>query len=190
MHIRIIDLETTGVESSDHVVEFGSVDLFPDGSIARFQQHLVKPPCSIPPEARAVHHISNEDVSLADPWHTVCNIVFNRNNCSDLVAFAAHNASFDQKWLPPDLLGNLPVICTYKAAVHIWPEAPRHTNQILRYWLGLDMDRSLADQFVGMYVNAWTLDYGERGRAAVTRLLEEGHKAGIIPTLTKVEFVE
>ena len=53
-----------------------------------------------------------------------------------------------------------------------------------------DMDISLADRFVGMYVNEWTLDYGERGREAVRRLLEEGHKAGIIPSSTQVEFVE
>ena len=63
-----------------------------------------------------------------------------------LLRFAAHNAAFDQQWLPPDLLGNLPLICTYKAAVHIWPEAPKHTNQVLRYWLDLDMDRSIADR--------------------------------------------
>ena len=53
-----------------------------------------------------------------------------------------------------------------------------------------DMDISLADRFVGMYVNEWTLDYGERGREAVRRLLDEGHKAGIIPSPTQVEFVE
>ena len=52
------------------------------------------------------------------------------------------------------------------------------------------MDISLADRFVGMYVNEWTLDYGERGREAVRRLLDEGHKAGIIPSPTQVEFVE
>jgi 1,4-dihydroxy-6-naphthoate synthase len=52
------------------------------------------------------------------------------------------------------------------------------------------MDRSLADRFVGMYVNDWTLDYGARGRAAVARLLEEGHRAGVIPSPTRVEFVE
>jgi len=61
-------------------------------------------------------------------------------------------------------------------------------NYALRY--ARDMDRSLADKFVGMYVNDWTLDYGERGRAAVRRLLEEGHKAGVIPSLVQVEFVE
>ena len=53
-----------------------------------------------------------------------------------------------------------------------------------------DMDRNLADRFVGMYVNDWTLDYGPRGRAAVARLLDEAHRAGIIPEPVKVEFVE
>ena len=52
------------------------------------------------------------------------------------------------------------------------------------------MDVTLADKFVGMYVNDWTLDYGDRGRAAVRRLLDEAHKAGIIPTPVAVEFVE
>jgi 1,4-dihydroxy-6-naphthoate synthase len=67
-----------------------------------------------------------------------------------------------------------------------------HRQDALAYALkyARDMDRQLADQFVGMYVNDWTLDYGPRGRAAVQRLLEEGHKAGIIPKLGAVEFVE
>src|SRR5664279_2815343 len=98
MAIRIIDLETTGIDPSAHVVEIGSVDLLPDGSIGRFQEHLIKPPCPIPAEARAVHHILDEDVAQAEPWETVCGIYFNRANCSDLVAFAAHNAAFDQQW--------------------------------------------------------------------------------------------
>jgi 1,4-dihydroxy-6-naphthoate synthase len=41
-----------------------------------------------------------------------------------------------------------------------------------------------------MYVNDWTLDYGPRGRAAVSKLLEEAHRAGIIPQPVKVEFVD
>lgn len=53
-----------------------------------------------------------------------------------------------------------------------------------------DMDLTLADQFVGMYVNAWTLDYGSRGREAVRRLLDEGHRAGVIPNPVTIEFVE
>ncbi|HXG08258.1 MAG TPA: MqnA/MqnD/SBP family protein [Gemmataceae bacterium] len=67
-----------------------------------------------------------------------------------------------------------------------------HRDEALDYALryARDMDRSLADRFVGMYVNEWTLDYGPRGREAVRRLLEEGHRAGIIPSPVSVEFVE
>ena len=66
-----------------------------------------------------------------------------------------------------------------------------HRQEALQHALkyARDMDVSLADKFVGMYVNDWTLDYGPRGREAVRRLLEEGHKAGIIPSPTKLEFV-
>jgi 1,4-dihydroxy-6-naphthoate synthase len=67
-----------------------------------------------------------------------------------------------------------------------------HRSEALDYALryARDMDKSLADQFVGMYVNEWTLDYGPRGRAAVRQLLDEGHKAGVIPSPAAVEFVE
>ncbi len=60
-------------------------------------------------------------------------------------------------------------------------------DHAMQYARGLDPRR--ADTFVGMYVNAWTLDYGERGRAAVRLLLDEGQKAGIIPHAVTVEFV-
>src|SRR6266550_4268899 len=52
-----------------------------------------------------------------------------------------------------------------------------------------DMDPALADQFVGMWVNELTLDYGERGREAVRRLLSEGYQRGIIPHKVEVQFV-
>jgi len=52
-----------------------------------------------------------------------------------------------------------------------------------------DLDSQAADKFVGMYVNERTLDYGPDGREAVRRLLDMGHKAGIIPDAAKVEFV-
>ena len=52
-----------------------------------------------------------------------------------------------------------------------------------------DMDTALADQFVGMWVNELTLDYGERGREAVRRLLSEGYERGIIPHQVDIQFV-
>ena len=58
----------------------------------------------------------------------------------------------------------------------------------MKYARGLD--RSKADTFVGMYVNDWTLDYGDRGRQAVRLFLDRGVKAGIIDRPITVEFVD
>jgi len=52
-----------------------------------------------------------------------------------------------------------------------------------------EMDAEVADRFVTMWVNALTLDYTDRGREAVRRLLEEGFERGIIPTKVSVDFV-
>jgi 1,4-dihydroxy-6-naphthoate synthase len=67
-----------------------------------------------------------------------------------------------------------------------------HRQDALDYALryARDMDVSLADRFVAMYVNDWTLDYGPRGREAVRRLLHEAHEANLIPTPVNVEFVD
>ena len=59
-----------------------------------------------------------------------------------------------------------------------------HAKQFNR---GIGDERT--DTFVGMYVNEWTVDYGERGREAVRRLLDRGFEAGIIPERVSVEFV-
>ncbi|MBN2476186.1 MAG: ABC transporter substrate-binding protein [Pirellulales bacterium] len=67
-----------------------------------------------------------------------------------------------------------------------------HREEALSYALqfGRDLDRAKADQFVEMYVNDWTLDFGPRGREAVSQLLARGHAAGVIPKLVVPEFVE
>jgi 1,4-dihydroxy-6-naphthoate synthase len=67
-----------------------------------------------------------------------------------------------------------------------------HREEALAYAMQFarDLDSQLADKFVGMYVNERTLDYGPDGREAVRRLLDMGHKAGIIPIAAKVEFVD
>lgn len=64
------------------------------------------------------------------------------------------------------------------------PEAVRHAMQYAR-----DMGIELADRFVGMYVNHWTLDYGERGRESIRRFLGRAHERGIIPHRQELEFV-
>ena len=66
-----------------------------------------------------------------------------------------------------------------------------HREQALQYAMQFarDLDTHLADQFVGMYVNERTLDYGDDGRRAVEKLLDMGYRAGVIPHPAKVEWV-
>jgi 1,4-dihydroxy-6-naphthoate synthase len=61
-------------------------------------------------------------------------------------------------------------------------------DHAMRFARGLD--RSKADTFVGMYVNDWTLDYGERGRAAIRLFLDEGVRSGVITRPVTVEFID
>jgi 1,4-dihydroxy-6-naphthoate synthase len=61
-------------------------------------------------------------------------------------------------------------------------------DHAMQYARGLD--RSKADTFVGMYVNDWTLDYGERGRQAVRLFLQRGVEAGLVKNPVTVEFVD
>ena len=62
--------------------------------------------------------------------------------------------------------------------------AVQHALQYAR-----DMGRDLADKFVGMYVNHWTLDYGERGRESLRRFLGQAFERGLIPRRQELEFV-
>jgi 1,4-dihydroxy-6-naphthoate synthase len=64
------------------------------------------------------------------------------------------------------------------------PEAVAHALQYAR-----DMGIDLADRFVGMYVNHWTLDYGERGRESIRRFLGLGFERGLLPHRQELEFV-
>ena len=67
-----------------------------------------------------------------------------------------------------------------------------HRESALQYAMQFarDLDPSLADKFVGMYVNERTLDYGQDGRLAIAKLLERGHERGIIPQVAKLYFID
>jgi len=64
------------------------------------------------------------------------------------------------------------------------PEAVQHALQYAR-----DMGRDLADKFVGMYVNHWTLDYGDRGRESIRRFLDQAFERGLLSHRQELEFV-
>ena len=63
-------------------------------------------------------------------------------------------------------------------------EAVQHAWQYAR-----DMGCDLADEFIGMYVNHWTLDYGVKGRESIRRFLSQAHRQGLIPREPELEFV-
>jgi 1,4-dihydroxy-6-naphthoate synthase len=67
-----------------------------------------------------------------------------------------------------------------------------HREEALNYAMQFarEMDADLTDKFVGMYVNKWTLGYGERGKKAVRELVERGTAAGLLPGPADVEFLE
>lgn len=66
-----------------------------------------------------------------------------------------------------------------------------HRAEAVEHALGYarDMGSSLADRFVGMYVNEWTVDYGDLGRRAISELLRRGHAAGLLPPIREIDFV-
>lgn len=63
-------------------------------------------------------------------------------------------------------------------------EAVEHALQYAR-----DMGHELADEFVGMYVNQWTIDYGTKGRQAVEEILRRGAEIGMVPSVESIDFV-
>ena len=90
------------------------------------------------------------------------------------------------KKFPVDVRRNISNILTASIQYSLdhRPEAVQHALQYAR-----DMGRDLADKFVGMYVNHWTLDYGDRGRESIRRFLGRAFERGIIPHRQELEFV-
>jgi exodeoxyribonuclease X len=141
----ILDFETTGIEPDDQIVEVGVTQLaFDPMTLERVigppMAKLFKPTIPIPPQAMAVHHITNEDVAGLEPC--------SQGDIAAAIAGAefvvAHNAAYEQQYMDPALLEGRHLICTYKCSLHIWPEAPAHNLQTLRYWKGLPVDEDLA----------------------------------------------
>ena len=131
MTIRCIDIETTGIDpSKDAVVEIASVDLKREGGITNHLESLVRPSLPVPPEASAVHHLIDADLFGAPLLEDVIDRFRGAN------AYVAHNSEFEQSFLGK-YLGETTWICTYKCALRVWPELTSHSNQALRYTLGL-----------------------------------------------------
>jgi exodeoxyribonuclease X len=126
--IRVVDFETTGTEPPAEVCEVGICDLDLESKIIGPVNSWLCRVKTMPPEVRAIHHIKLSDCEGWDRFDVVEEAMLYEGKPT---AFAAHNAEFECKFFQP----YLPMICTYKAALRAWPEAPSHSNGALRYWL-------------------------------------------------------
>ena len=131
---RVVDVETTGAEETDRVVECAVVSAHPFGKeecrVGYWQSlsSLFDPGIPIPPDASAVHHITDEDVKGCRAFLDIRPGV--EDGWFDADIYAAHFAEFDAGFVPQ--IKGKPVVCTYRLARHLWPTLDQYKNQYLR----------------------------------------------------------
>ncbi len=127
--LRVLDFETTALKPEDGcVIEVGYSDY-------DVETKTVSDPVSwlcgadvIPPENRAVHHITVADIADREPFDPASVLAA----VPIAACMVAHNSEFESAFLGDP---GIPWICTYKSALRVWPDAPSHSNVALAYWL-------------------------------------------------------
>ncbi|MDH2909307.1 MAG: 3'-5' exonuclease [Candidatus Eremiobacteraeota bacterium] len=137
--IFILDVETTGIDTqTSHLCEIGIERWLPPGYTGPIERtrwsSLVRPPCSIPSAASAIHGIYDSDVRDAPPLAQVLATFRKLVPAGSLVV--AHNIAFDGAFV--DLEGRYRA-CTLRLAQRLWPNAPSHKNSALALWLGVEL---------------------------------------------------
>ncbi len=192
--LRVIDFETTGLGPSDKVIESGWWDFWPKGegfTMGKARYHYAP---SIAPEARSACHIWPEDIADAkpfDPEDFIAEAV-----AAGISGFAAHNASFERQFLGRALEGTIPLICTFKAALRVWPDAPAFNNFALAYWLmdngKIRIDRGLSSPphraLPDSYVTALILSALYADGAVGKDLMRWSREPALYPTCPIGEF--
>lgn len=145
--VLFLDTETTGPDASaDHMVEAAFLLSSYRGTggteeVSEFSS-MVKPPVPVPPEASAVHHITDGMLAEAPEPAEILHHVKELAEKADLIC--AHNLPFDMGILDRGFPGVFTPftperrIDTLRLARHCWPEIPSHSLQALRYRFGLD----------------------------------------------------
>lgn len=151
--LTVVDTETTGLEEKDRVVEMAAVTVTREGGVTSTWSSLFSSDVPVEPEARAAHHIRDDDLRDA-PSPELLPVL-------DILGsgiVAAHNLAFDAKMIEQTWGCKISErrICTWKCARHLWKGMPSYSNQALRYRLdlivpgadGLPSHRALADALV------------------------------------------
>lgn len=177
--VRVVDFETTGLTAEDAVCEVGWCDLWvteEKWTIGTPVSFLCNPGRPIPPAAMAVHHITDADVANQPPAAEAFRALMH-----GATVFCAHRASFEQQFFAG---GDVPWICTWKVAVRHAPRAPGHSNQLLRYWLKLQLNPTLAmpphragpDAYVTAHILARML-----GKISLDEMIALSREPAILP---------
>ncbi len=189
--IRVIDLETTGSTLPAHrVCEIGWADVVLDGGrweVGETGSTLVNPERPMPAVTSAIHHLVDEDVADAPRWLDVAPGILDPG---PLVALAAHRADFEKRWCTPQFT-RAPWICTWKAALRVFPDSPSFSNQVLRYWrkpAGLERERGLPAHRAGpdAYVTAFHLR-DMLNEAGADALIAWEREPGLLPRVPRGE---
>lgn len=142
MQYIVVDTETTGLSpDTDRLVELAGVARVQDELLC--WESLCRPGIPIPPEAMAAHHITESMVADAMDPQLALSRMMSHMVLGEPTVWVAHNAAFDRGFLArlaPSLEPASRWICTYRCALHLWPDAPGHSNQVLRYHLNLCVD--------------------------------------------------
>jgi exodeoxyribonuclease X len=146
MKFRVVDIETAGGDPSE-ILEIAAVDVVKVGerwSAGPPRAKLFRPSGPISFHTMAIHHITPADIPAgAEPCSP--NLLSEFLGADrDIDCLVAHNADFERRHIRDGAPPNIPWLCTVKAARAIWPGAPGYSNQVLRYWRGLELDPRLA----------------------------------------------
>lgn len=131
------DVETTGTDDEAGVCEIAWIEANDQLEVLAEVSSLINPGHPIPPEASAVHHITNAHVADAPSLEG-----FMRQSGYPLehgqVVLIAHNAAFDQRFFRPYCGDDMETMCTLRLARHLYPGLPSHKLQALRYRFDLE----------------------------------------------------
>lgn len=149
MLIRVLDFEATDFpDKGGRVCQVGYADVIGAGDqweVKSGGEFLCNPGAPIPSTASAIHHIIDADVRD----HYTFDALFPDErlfNKGEPAAYASHNVKAERGYLQNHgmtALAGMPWVCTYKGSMRVWPTFPGHSNQALRYELGLPVSRAI-----------------------------------------------